>query len=316
MATQPLFVSSGDLIADRRYRWALEFLKQGDPVAAAEVLEQVLETVPGFATAWFALASIRERQGDPEAALTAYRAAAKFDPEDYHGAKLHLARLGEGEAAPTMTATYVRRLFDQYAPDFDVSLLQFLGYRGPAVLLEALTGVRGAPLQFGAVLDLGCGTGLAGEAFRPLCQRLVGVDVSPEMVELAGKKDVYDRLVAAELLEFLTSDEPGQYDLVLAADVFVYCADLGPIAAAVSRVLAPGGLFAFTVEAHEGPGVILQPTLRYAHDSEHVCMALQAASLRLASIESNSTRLEMGHWVPGLVVVASAPPPSGDKVVP
>lgn len=316
MAAQPLFVSSGDLVADRRYRWALEFLKQGDPVAAAEVLEQVVEIVPDFATAWFALATIREQQGDPAAALAAFGSAAACDPEDYHGAKLHLARLGAGETAPAMTAAYVRRLFDHYAPNFEKSLLEGLGYRAPALLIEALIGVRGEPLQFHAALDMGCGTGLAGEAFRPICDRMVGVDVSPEMVDLASRKNVYDRLAAADLSAFLALEEPGQYDLVLAADVFVYCSDLGPIAAAVSRVLAPGGLFAFTVEAHEGAGVVLQSTLRYAHGSEHVCTALHEASLRLNLIESKPSRLELGRWVPGLVVVASAPPSSGGKIAP
>ena len=116
MAAQPLFVSSGDLIADRRYRWALDYLKQGDPAAAAEILEQVVETAPGFATAWFALATIREQLGDRDGAVAAFTAASDADREDYHGARLHLARLGAGEATPAMTATYVRRLFDQHAP--------------------------------------------------------------------------------------------------------------------------------------------------------------------------------------------------------
>ena len=116
MAEQPLFVSSGDLVADRRYRWALDYLSRGDADAAAEVLVQVVETAPGFATAWFALGAIRERLGDRDGAIAAFSAARDADREDYHGARLHLARLGVGEATPAMTAVYVRRLFDQHAP--------------------------------------------------------------------------------------------------------------------------------------------------------------------------------------------------------
>ena len=56
----PLFVSSGDLVADRRYQWALDYLQHGDAAAAADILTQVVETAPGFATAWFVLASVRE----------------------------------------------------------------------------------------------------------------------------------------------------------------------------------------------------------------------------------------------------------------
>ena len=131
MASQPLFVSSGNLVADRRYQWALDYLKRGDAEAAADILAQVVETAPGFATAWFALASIRERLGDRDGAIAAFAAARDADREDYHGARLHLARLGVGEATPAMTGVYVRRLFDQHAPEFDEALTGRLDYVGP-----------------------------------------------------------------------------------------------------------------------------------------------------------------------------------------
>lgn len=316
MAVQPLFVSSGDLVADQRYRWALEFLRQGDPAAAADVLTQVVEAAPGFATAWFALATVRERLGDRDGAVAAFAAARDADREDYHGARLHLARLGAGESTPEMTAAYVRRLFDQHAPEFEESLLGRLEYRGPAILMDALSAVRGSPLRFDSVLDLGCGTGLAGEVIRPYCGRLVGMDLSPAMIEHAKAKGIYDRLVAAELLEFLTSEAGERYDLVLAADVFVYCADLAPIAKAVAHVMEPGGLFAFTTETHDGPGTRLQPTLRYAHGMPHVRGALEGAGLRIDRIAPASSRRERGEWVSGLVAVASAPPSSSARVPP
>jgi predicted TPR repeat methyltransferase len=308
MATQPLFVSSGDIVADRRYRWALDYLKRGDAEAAADILAQVVEAAPGFATAWFALATIRERLGDRAGAIAAFRRARDADREDYHGARLHLARLGAGDAAPAMTATYVRRLFDQHAPEFERSLVEGLGYRGPALLMEALAKTNRAPLRFGSVLDLGCGTGLMGAAIRPHCDWLVGVDLSPAMIDRARAKGVYDRLVPGELLEFLTADAGGNH-LVLAADVFVYCGNLHPIAAGVARVLEPGGQFAFTVETHDGRGIRLQPTLRYAHGAAHVRAAIEQAGLQIVSIAPIPARRERNEWLPGLVVVASAPPP-------
>src|ERR1700675_2320328 len=112
--TGPLFVSSGDLIADRRYKSALELASRGDLAAAADVLEQTVELAPRFATAWFALGAIRDRLGDRDGAIAAFAQARDADPEDYHGARLQLARLGAGDATPTMTEAYVRRLFDQY----------------------------------------------------------------------------------------------------------------------------------------------------------------------------------------------------------
>ena len=179
MAAQPLFVSSGDLVADRRYGWALDYLKKGDPAAAADILEQVVETAPGFATAWFALATIREQAGDRDGAMAAFRAASDADREDYHGARLHLARLGAAEGTPAMTATYVRRLFDQHAPDFEESLVGRLEYRGagdPAGCAEAAAGERGsssarcsisaAARDWRAWRSARSATGLSGWTFR------------------------------------------------------------------------------------------------------------------------------------------------------
>ena len=310
MAAQPLFVSSGDLIADRRYQWALDYLQRGDAAAAADILTQVVQTAPGFATAWFALASIREATGDRDGAIAAFAAARDADREDYHGARLHLARLGVGEATPAMTGVYVRRLFDQHAPDFDTALVERLDYCAPELLLEAVRTVRGMPLRLGSVLDLGCGTGLGGAAFRPFCDSLVGVDISPGMVGEARAKGLYDRLEVADLLEFLAREAGASHHLALAADVFVYCSDLAPIAAAVARVLAPGGLFAFTVDTHDQPGVRLQGTLRYAHGTAHVRTAIGAAGMQILQLAEVSTRTEKGMPVPGLLVVASTPPSS------
>jgi predicted TPR repeat methyltransferase len=305
MSAQPLFVSSGDLVADRRYRWALDYLKRGDAAAAADILSQVVETAPGFATAWFALAVIRERLGDRAGAIAAFKAARDADREDYHGARLHLARLGVGAATPAMTAVYVRRLFDQHAPEFDEALVGRLDYRAPELLLAAARRFLGSRPRLGSVLDLGCGTGLAGAAFRPFCDRLVGVDLSPAMIEQARGKGIYDRLIVGDLMEFLAAEADASYHLMLAADVFVYCSDLAPIAAAVARVLAPDGLFAFTVETHDDPGVLLQDTLRYAHGEEHVRTAIAAAGLKLLRLDAVSTRSEKGAPVPGLLAVAT-----------
>src|SRR5277367_4424680 len=179
--TGPLFVSSGDLIADRRYKWAIDHASRGDFAGAADILGQTVELAPAFATAWFALGAIRDRLG----AIAAFEKARAADPNDYHGARLQLARLGSGEAAPAMSETYVRRLFDQYAGRYDAALTERLAYRGPALLRDAVEQqmrATGRPLHFPSMLDLGCGTGLGGAAFRAIADRLVGVDLSPAMI--------------------------------------------------------------------------------------------------------------------------------------
>jgi predicted TPR repeat methyltransferase len=131
------------------------------------------------------------------------------------------------------------------------------------------------------------------------------------MIAQAMAKDFYDRLATTDLADFLTSDasDAAKYHLVLAADVFVYVNDLAPIVAAVARILAPGGLFAFTVETHAGGGVKLLPTLRYAHGAPYIRRALADASLTVASISEVAVRSEKGMPVDSLVVVAQASTP-------
>jgi predicted TPR repeat methyltransferase len=307
--TGPLFVSSGDLIADRRYKWALDHVAQGDFAGAADILAQTVELAPRFATAWFALGAIRDQLGDRDGAVAAFAHAREADPEDYHGARLQLARLGSGEAAPAMTETYVRRLFDQYAGRYDTALTERLHYRGPVLLHDTVAAVMraaGRPMRFGAILDLGCGTGLGGAAFRPHVDWLVGIDLSPAMVDQAKTKDLYDRLVVGDLTRVLADEAAGKatYRLVLAADVFVYVNDLAPIIAGVARILAPDGLFAFTVETHGGAGARLLPTLRYAHGEAYVRDVLGDAGLVPANLTQAAVRSEKGVPVDSLVVVA------------
>jgi predicted TPR repeat methyltransferase len=79
--------------------------------------------------------------------------------------------------------------------------------------------------------------------------------------------------------------------------------------AAAARVLAPGGLFAFTVETQSSDGVVLQQTLRYAHGVTHVRTAIADAGLHLAGLNHAVTRKEKGVPVPSLVVVASGSGP-------
>jgi predicted TPR repeat methyltransferase len=130
-------------------------------------------------------------------------------------------------------------------------------------------------------------------------------------------KGLYDRLECAALADFLAADiaAHARYDLVIAADVFVYINDIAPIIVAVARVLAPDGLLAFTVETHSGDGVTLLPTLRFAYGEAYLRKAIADAGLSLRELSKAAVRTEKGVPVDGLVVVAQAAPVSvsGDR---
>lgn len=301
-----LVVSSGDVVIDRRFEWARESLAAGDAAGAADLLEQTLELVPRYAPAWFVLGQAREALGAVDAAAAAYKTALACDPADMQGATLKLMRLGV-QPSGAMPRGYVQALYDGYAPRFEQSLVDRLGYRAPELLLRAVLVARPAA-HFTAMLDLGCGTGLAGAAFRPHCDRLVGVDLSTAMLAKAREKNLYERLVVSDVLPFLKDEAvaAARYNLIVAADMLIYVETLTDILAAAARVLTPSGLIAFDVETHDGAGSILRDTLRYAHAVGHVREAVAGAGLRLLGLDSAVSRHEKGAPVPGLVVVAQS----------
>ena len=301
------FLSSGDLMADRRFEFARDLQLKGDLAAAADLLLQAIELAPNFTSAWFTLGGIREELGEHKAAVEAFRRARDSDPDDRHGAGLRLMRL---DAAPVagMSQAYVQTLFDQYAPRFESSLVGDLGYRGPDLLFRAVLSVRAAarkPALFRRAIDLGCGTGLAAAAFANSADEFFGVDLSPRMIERARASGFYAELEVADMLQGLWGRADESADLILAADAMVYVADLGPLMNEAHRVLAPGGLLAFTTETHAGEGVVLGAGLRYAHAAAYVGATVEAAGLTLSLLEDRSARNEDHVPVPGLVGVAT-----------
>jgi predicted TPR repeat methyltransferase len=304
-----LFLSSGDLMADRRFDFARDLQLKGDLVAAADLLLQAIELAPGFASAWFTLGQIREQLGERDAAIAAFRHAVIADPDDCHGARLRLMRLG-AEQVSGMPPAYVRALFDQYAPKFETALVDDLGYRGPALLFKAVLSARAAvhkPAFFKRAIDLGCGTGLAAAAFAKEVDEFIGIDLSPRMIERARVTGLYAELEVTEMVQGLLGRGDASADLILAADAMVYVADLAPVLTEAKRVLVPGGLLAFTVETHGGEGVLLGEGLRYAHGAGHVRRAIENAGLKLSRLEDLSARNEDNAPVPGLVAVAAKP---------
>jgi predicted TPR repeat methyltransferase len=302
-----LFLSSGDLIADRRFEFARDLQLKGDLAAAADLLDQAIELAPNFASALFTLGEIREQLGEREAAIAAFRRARDADPDDRHGARLRLMRLG-AEALSEMPRAYVQTLFDQYAPRFDTELLDHLGYRGPALLFKAVLKVRAAakkPAFFKRAIDLGCGTGLAAAAFAKAVDHFIGIDLSPRMIEQARATGLYAELEVADMVDGLASKQESSADLILGGDAMVYVSDLAPVLAQIERVLASGGLVAFTLETDAGNGVTIGKGLRYAHAANYVREAIQAAGLTLAHLEAASPRTEDNVPVSGLVAVAT-----------
>ncbi|MBR0982903.1 MULTISPECIES: class I SAM-dependent DNA methyltransferase [Bradyrhizobium] len=301
-----LFLTSGDLMADRRFEFARDLQLKGDLPAAADLIEQAIELAPNFTSAWFTLGEIRAQLGERDKAIAAFREARRADPDDQHGAALHLMRLGDAQLAE-MPKAYVQALFDQYAPRFEHTLINDLGYRAPSLIFKAVLAARVAarkPALFKRAIDLGCGTGLAAAAFAKQVDHFIGIDLSAGMIREARATNLYAELEVADMIEGLRSKADGCANLVVAADAFVYLSDLAPVLSEARRVLVSGGVLAFTLETHDGNGIVLGEGLRYAHSAEYVRGAIAKAGLKLLTLEPASPRIENNEPVSGLVIVA------------
>jgi len=235
--------------------------------------------------------------GYTEAALSIARdvyAGAESDP--VHG--YHLATLA-GEKVSRAPADYVAAYFDRFADSFDTQMVNVLQYRAPSKLLRLLD-YTGA--SYARVLDLGCGTGLAGPLLRPRAQTLIGVDLSGKMLAKAQGRGVYDELAEGEMVEYLGGVRTG-FDLIFAADSLIYLGDLGPFFAAAAGALRPGGLLAATLETTTRGAWEQTISGRFAHAPKAFIAAGAARGFSLRAVRRGFLRLEAHRRVYGALVV-------------
>lgn len=295
-----LDLSSGDVVLDRRLGFAEAMAKAGDYAAAAELMAETLLEAPTWAAGWMLLGDWRCEAGALDAAAEAWGRLAVLDAEGIFGAGLKLASIGR--AVPEPAPAYVEALFDDYAPRFDAALVQRLGYETPQALAALIRVVRPGP-RFATVLDLGCGTGLMGAELRAHAGLLVGVDLSEAMLALARKKQIYDRLVRGELLDWLAGLD-ALAGLVTASDVLNYTGALPPILTAVKARLSQSGLFAFSLETHDGDDALrLGPSLRFSHHPDMAALAAEAAGFRVLARRTHVLRKDRGEPVAGELFV-------------
>jgi predicted TPR repeat methyltransferase len=334
------------------------YLKERDFVRAEFCARKAIEISPDFANAWANLGMTLRARNACEEALVAWgraldlqpgmrniaisyghllyrldrlpealefygrwQASAPDDPIPQH----MMAAMGGAERPRRASDGYVRATFDDFAESFDRNLEE-LGYRAPQLLCASVTRLPGEAQQPPAlaVLDVGCGTGLCGPLLRPVARRLVGVDLSPNMLSKAAARAVYDQLNCGELTQWLA--ECGQrFHLAVAADVLCYFGDLSAAFANVHSVLLPGGHFACSLEslsaqagaapasaapAGDAPaadGFVLRPHGRYVHERGYVEKALIEAGFDIVSIDTGTLRYERQNPVVGLLVIARRP---------
>lgn len=306
-------------------------LKLGRPADAVELLEEAIAQEPQNPEALGHCGAAHAELGHREQALALFdralaadgarasvwtlrgtllkelgrfdEAAASFEKALAHGGdpelnRYYLAGLSGARAPQHAPRHYVQALFDGYAAEFDGHLVQALNYQAPRLLTEPLAA---AGRRYAHALDLGCGTGLCGHYLRVLAQRVTGVDLSSNMLQKARELGVYDDLQQGDVLEFLGAAQD-RYELVVAADVFVYVGALDEVFRHLAQLMPAQGTFCFTVEEAQEDDVVLRPSLRYAHSEAYLRRLAQDHGFSVARLEHAPVREDQRQPIAGLFV--------------
>lgn len=285
------------------YNLATAHHAKGDVQSAIPSYQKVIALKPDSPEALANLGHALRTAGRTPEAIAAFRAALDQKPGASEWKHVLSSLTGDHQAVAA-PEDYIRNLFDPYAAQFDGHLVNTLGYRVPELMRDTILALQ--PGRIFDVLDLGCGTGLCGMQFRPISRRLVGVDLSPAMIAKAAGRKIYDELITGNLSVGLES-RTGGYDLVLAADLFVYVGDLGIIFRAVAGALQPGGIFLFSLERHDGEGFILNSKIRFAHSLSYIRGLASDEGLAEIRVEEIAVRRSGDQPVPGWLVALQKP---------
>lgn len=267
----------------------------------------MVDLYPGLSWVHHNLAMIFQTLGKVDEAIASLQNELRLDPHA-ESARHFLAALQKNtpDRAP---ASYVRETFDGCAEVFDNWLVDRLEYHIPSILSKVLTDKLGPNFAKKNILDLGCGTGLFGEEVRTIKDKMVGVDLSPRMIERARERGIYDQLIVGDLLDYLTEIKPNEFDIAAATDVFNYVGNLSPVFEQLARVLPAGGLFLFSLEAAPNSinGFVLDMTGRYQHSQQYIEGLCNQFGFDCLSYSESTLRMERGKPVEGLLYLLIKP---------
>lgn len=285
---------------DAEAEWALNaaILNQIEPV-----IEYGQQT--NQAAYWLTqVADYMAEEGFATLATPVYQAALELEPSNV--SVRHMLSAAAGECTAQAPDAYVESLYDQHADAFEERLTGRLGYQAPTLLAERLP--EFTPGAINTLLDLGCGTGLCGQALQPVLhpRNLIGCDLSQQMLSHAAEKSVYTELLHADLMSTLAKHR--QADLITATDVLIYTGELSPVLQAAFNALAPGGLFAFTLETcSHSEGVMLDASGRYRHDAQKLLTKAQVQGYEVCVAEEFPLRREQGNMLEGALIILRRP---------
>lgn len=253
---------------DAHFHYAMALSAEGQCDAAIPLYQQVLAKVPQHAHAHHNIAVMYLTIEDKTNAQHHFEQSLSLNPNNTTA--LHLVRALQGQTAPQAPEGYIRDLFDHYATHYDAHLgaLQYQVPHQLRTLMGQFVHYERTPW---VGIDLGCGTGLCAPYFQDLVGKLIGIDLSENMIEVARARGGYTDLHVGDIVTILQKNYINQADLLIAADVLVYYGDLERLFQACSNALKASRYFTFSMEQYDGPDdYILRVSGRFAHSTQYI----------------------------------------------
>lgn len=137
------------------------------------------------------------------------------------------------------------KAYNEWADSYDQDLVDEMGYVAPFIATQLFS--DNVKNRSTSILDVGCGTGLVGEYLRRHGYRNIeGLDYSRAMLDKAGQKQIYQKLIQGDLtgsLDIMSNT----FDAIISVGTFT-CGHVGPEAFnELLRIAKPGGHICFTV---------------------------------------------------------------------
>ena len=301
LALKPEFL---DALSSR----ATALLELNRTAEAAAGFDAALALDPSHAISWNNRGNALAAMKRFDEAILCYERALALAPDLPQAVENRDNALFELKRANRCPPGYMRNLFDNFAPHYDRTMLEKLGYRAHLDLRALANRVLPRERPPRRVLDLGCGTGLVGEAFKDLAAggRLDGIDIAPRMIEAARARGIYDDLILGDIETVLPALAP-RYDLILAADTMIYIGDLSATFKGVATRLEAGGFYLFAVESKEADGWEQTPMHRFRHSESYLRSLAHQAGLDFVDIMDCKLRNEASAPVPGFAVALQKP---------
>jgi len=276
------------------------FYKQGFLQRAVNAYQSCIKLKPDYAKAYYNLSLVQHDLELIPEAIKSLQQTVELDPK--HAPARHKLAALSGNTTDSPPQEYVIQLFDQYSSNFETHLINNLEYKIPSHLRKLLSENISDNIRLSKAIDLGCGSGISGQAFHDIVDYIAGIDISRNMLEQAQSKKIYNDLYLGDVSKVLI-ELPGKFNLFIATDVMIYIGKLEQLFTTVSSKACPGAYFVFSIELQNKQDFILQPSCRYAHSPKYIHKLATENHFSIVAQKQVGIRKQGEKWIPGEIYI-------------